>query len=193
MKLTLFEINTLVNELASLGVKCKVGKMQTDVHHKKLPYFERWLSNRDGFVTLLNENIDYIGIEDIVRMGPFFNIYCLIENQHISENDDNAYKLLDARPFFDLNHGVITKLGWSGGVLADFLTKDTTLYNSFAKNIMKEEVRRISIKVANYACIIETRAWEAAGIVSIYEVLDRIGLNIKKLLQQIHLGNDIGT
>lgn len=71
MKLTLFEINTLVNELASLGVKCKVGKMQTDVHHKKLPYFERWLSNRDGFVTLLNENIDYIGIEDIYEWDRF--------------------------------------------------------------------------------------------------------------------------
>ena len=79
-------------------------------------------------------------------MEPFFNIYCLIENQHISENDDNAYKLLDARPFFDLNHGVITKLGWSGGVLADFLTKDTTLYNSFAKNIMKEEVQEFLLK-----------------------------------------------
>ena len=191
-QLPLFQINTVVNELTSLGVRCKIGNMQSDVSYKKLPYFERWLSNRDGFVTLINENIDYIGVEDIVRMGPFFNIYCLIENQHISENDDNVYKLLDARPFFNLNNGVITKLGWSGGVLADFLTKDKELCNSFAKNIMKEEIRRISVKVANYACIIETRVWDAAGLVSIYEVLDRIGLNIKELLQQIHLGNDIG-
>jgi hypothetical protein len=85
---------------------------------------------------------------------------------------------------------MVTELGWSGGVLADVLTKDVVLYDSFVKSIMKEEVRNISIKVANYACIIETRAWEPVGLTSIYKIIDRIGSNVKELLKQVHLGDD---
>lgn len=55
---------------------------------------------------------------------------------------------------------------------------------------MKEEVRNISIKVANYACVIETRAWEPVGLTSIYKIIDRIGSNVKELLKQVHLGDD---
>ena len=56
---------------------------------------------------------------------------------------------------------------------------------------MKEEVRKISVKVADYACIIETRVWEPTGLADIYELVDRIGLNVKELLKQVHLGDDI--
>jgi hypothetical protein len=56
---------------------------------------------------------------------------------------------------------------------------------------MKEEVRKISVKVANYSCIVETQVWEPCGLASIYDVIDRIGLNVKELLEGIHLGDDI--
>jgi hypothetical protein len=181
----------LVDELSSIGVNCKVGNILFDISSVRRPYFERWLLHRDGFVKMYNENIDYIGIEDVVRIGPFYNVYCLIENQHITENDANSYKLLDADPYFNLHNGEVTKLGWSGGVLADILANDSILYNSFATNIMKEEIRKISVKVANFACIIETRTWEVNGLASIYKVIDRIGFKVKELLKQVHLGNDI--
>jgi hypothetical protein len=147
--------------------------------------------HRDGFVKMYNENIDYIGIEDVVRIGPFYNVYCLIENQHITENDSDSYKLLCADPYFNLRKGEVTKLGWSGGVLADILANDSILYNSFATSIMKEEIRKLSVKVANFACVIETRTWEVNDLVSIYKVIDRIGFKVKELLKQVQLGNDI--
>jgi len=185
----IFQIGELVNQLFLLGINCKEGNALLDIPAALRPYFERWLFHRDGFVRMYDENIDYIGIEDIVRMGPFYNVYCLIENQHIIENDDNAFKLLCANPYFSLHNGMVTELGWSGGVLADVLTKDVVLYDSFVKSIMKDEVRNISIKVANYACIIETRAWEPEGLTSIYDIIDRIGSNVKELLKQVHLGD----
>jgi hypothetical protein len=180
----------LVEQLISIGVNCKIGNSDFDIHNIRKPYFERWLLNRDGFLTLNNENIDYIGIEDIVRMGPFYNVYCLIENQQLSEKDDSAYNLLAANPYFQLRNGKAISFGWSGGLLADILTEDTALRDSFTSNIMREEIRKISIKVANFACIIETHIWEPAGLVLIYPVIDRIGLNIKRLLKQIHLGEN---
>ena len=189
--LPIFQIDNLVEELTSAGVNCRIGKMQTDISVAVRPYFERWLLNRDGFLKIYDGNIDYIGIEDVVRMGPFFNVYCMLENKHIIENDEDILKLLCARPYFDLRNGRVTKLGWSGGILADILTADNILCAYFTKNIMKEEVRKISVKVANYACIIETQVWEPIGLASIYDVIDRIALNIKELLKRIHLGDDI--
>jgi hypothetical protein len=180
----------LVEQLISIGVNCKIGNSDFDIHNIRKPYFERWLLNRDGFLTLNNENIDYIGIEDVVRMGPFYNVYCLIENQRLSEKDDSSYNLLSANPYFHLRNGKVITLGWSGGLLADILTQDMPLCDSFAANIVKEEIRKLSVKVANFACIIETHTWEPNGLVSIYPVIDRIGLNIKRLLKQIHLGED---
>src|SRR5919199_6169084 len=189
-----FQICEFVDELHLFGVNCRVGNLVSDIPDARRAYFERWLSNMGGgFVKIFNGNIDYIGIEEVVRIGPFFNVYCLIENQHITENDDDAHKLLDAYPYFSLRKGIICKLGWSVGVLAEILTKDKILCNSFAKNIIKEEIRKISIKVTNFACIIQTRTWEPAGLASVYEVVDRIGLNIRELLKQIHLGDDRGT
>ncbi|MFL6322356.1 MAG: hypothetical protein ACJ705_11210 [Nitrososphaeraceae archaeon] len=186
----IFQMENLVEELCSVGINCRIGKMQVDIPAALRPYFERWLLNRDGFLKIYDQNIDYIGVEDIVRMGPFFNVYCVLEDQHIIENDENILKLLCASPYFNLRNGRVTKLGWSGGILADILTGDNILYRYFTKNIMKEEVRRISVKVANYACIVETQVWEPSGLASIYNVIDRIGLNIKELLKRVHLGDD---
>ena len=183
-------MNLLVEQLISIGVNCKVGNPLSDIHNARKPYFERWLLNRDGFLTLNNENIDYIGVEEIVRLGPFYNVYCLIENQHLSEKDESSYNLLSANPYFHLRNGKVITLGWSGGLLAEILSQDEYLRNSFATNIMKEEIRKITVNVTNFACIIETHVWEPIGLASIYPVLDRIGLNIKKLLKQIHLGED---
>jgi hypothetical protein len=191
MELPVFQIQILVDELSSIGVNCKIGNMLFDIPSIRRPYFERWLLHRDGFVKMYNENIDYIGIEDVVRIGPFYNVYCLIENQHITENDSDSYKLLCADPYFTLRNGEVTKLGWSGGVLSDILANDSILYNSFATSIMKEEIRKLSVKVANFACVIETRTWEVNGLVSIYKVIDRIGFKVKELLKQVQLGNDI--
>ncbi|MFL6337720.1 MAG: hypothetical protein ACJ718_01205 [Nitrososphaeraceae archaeon] len=186
----IFQMENLVEELCSVGINCRIGKMQVDIPAALRPYFERWLLNRDGFLKIYDQNIDYIGVEDVVRMGPFFNVYCVVEDQHIIENDENILKLLCASPYFNLRNGRVTKLGWSGGILADILTGDNILYRYFTKNIMKEEVRRISVKVANYACIVETQVWEPSGLASIYNVIDRIGLNIKELLKRVHLGDD---
>jgi hypothetical protein len=173
-----------------MGIKCKRGNIEVDVPVIFRPYFERWLKNRDGFVKIYDNNIDYIGVEDVVRMGPFFNVYCVIQDQHIIEDDENIFKLLCACPYFSVNNGRATELGWSGGILANILTHDDVLYYSFAKDIMRDEIRKISVKVGNYACIVETRVWEPCALASIYEVIDRIGLNIKRLLKQVHLGDD---
>jgi hypothetical protein len=186
----IFQMKILVEQLTSIGINCKIGNPISDTHNARKPYFERWLLNRDGFLTLNNENIDYIGIEEVVRLGPFYNVYCLIENQRLSERDDSSYNLLSANPYYRLRNGKVITLGWSGGLLADILTQDISLCDSFAANIVKEEIRKLSVKVANFACIIETHTWEPNGLVSIYPVIDRIGLNIKRLLKQIHLGED---
>jgi hypothetical protein len=188
--LPIFQLETLIEELSSAGINCKIGKMEIDIPAALRPYFERWLLNRDGFVKIYGQNVDYIGIEDVVRMGPFFNVYCMLENEYIIENDENILKLLHASPYFNLHNGRVIQLGWSGGLLAQILTADNILYARFTKNIMKEEVRKISVRVANYACIVETQVWEPSGLASIYDVIDRIGLNIRELLKRIHLGDE---
>jgi hypothetical protein len=188
--LPIFQLETLIEELSSAGINCKIGKMEIDIPAALRPYFERWLLNRDGFVKVYDQNVDYIGVEDVVRMGPFFNVYCMLENKYIIENDENILKLLCASPYFNLHNGRVNQLGWSGGVLAEILTADNILCACFTKNIMKEEVRKISVRVANYACIVETRVWEPSGLASIFDVIDRIGLNVRELLKRIHLGDD---
>jgi len=162
--------------------------MELDVHPMKRPYFERWLSYRDGFLRLMSGNVDFVGIEDVTRMGPFYNVYCLVENEFIIEADENAHQLLDASPYFQLHNGKVASMGWSGGVIADQLTKDSMLSEEFARHVMKEEVKGITVKAANYCCIIETRAWEPAGLASAFAIIDRIALNIRKLVKTIHLG-----
>lgn len=186
-----FQLSALVEKLEEQGFSCRIGGMELDVHPVKRPYFERWLSNRDGFVRMLSGNIDYVGIEDVMRMGPFYNVYCLVENDFIIDADDNAHKLLDAAPYYQLYNGKVTSMGWSGGVVSNILAKDATLSGEFASNIMKEEVKKITLKAANYCCIIETRAWEPAGLASAFRIIDRIALDVRKLVKTIHLGENV--
>ena len=186
-----FQLSALVEKLEEQGFSCRIGSMELDVHPVKRPYFERWLSNRDGFVRMLSGNIDYVGIEDVMRMGPFYNIYCLVENDFIIDADDNAHKLLDAAPYYQLYNGKVTSMGWSGGVVSNILAKDATLSGEFASNIMKEEVKKITLKAANYCCIIETRAWEPAGLASAFQIINRIALDVRKLVKTIHLGENV--
>lgn len=183
-----FQLSALIDALEEQGFSCRAGSMELDVHPMKRPYFERWLSNRDGFLRMMSGNVDFVGIEDVMRMGPFYNVYCLVENDFIIETDDNAHKLLDAAPYFQLHNGKVASMGWSDGVIADTLAKDAVLSEEFARNIMKEEVKRITVKAANYCCIIETRAWEPAGLASAFATIDRIAHNIRKLVKTIHLG-----
>jgi hypothetical protein len=183
-----FQLGELVQALEDQGFSCRAGSMELDVHPMKRPYFERWLSNRDGFLRLMSGNVDFVGIEDVMRMGPFYNVYCLVENDFIIDTDDNAHKLLDASPYFQLHNGKVASMGWSGGVIANMLAKDAVLSEEFARNIMKEEVKRITVNAANYCCIIETRAWEPAGLASAFATIDRIAHNIRRLVKTIHLG-----
>lgn len=186
-----FQLSALVEKLEEQGFSCRIGSIELDVHPVKRPYFERWLSNRDGFVRMLSGNIDYVGIEDVMRMGPFYNVYCLVENDFIIDADDNAHKLLDAAPYYQLYNGKVTSMGWSGGVVSNILAKDATLSGEFASNIMKEEVKKITLKAANYCCIIETRAWEPAGLASAFRIINRIALDVRKLVKTIHLGENV--
>lgn len=185
----LFPLSTLVQALEERGFSSRIGNMELDVHPMKRPYFERWLSNRDGFVRVISGNIDFVGIEEVMRMGPFYNVYCLIENDFIVDTDDNAHKLLDAAPYYTLSDGKVINMGWSGGVIANMLAKDVVLSKDFARNIMKEELKSITIKAANYCCIIETQTWEPAGLASAFSAIDLIGYNVRQLVKRIHLGD----
>ena len=185
----LFPLNILVQALEDRGFSCRIGSIDLDVYPKKRPYFERWLSNRDGFVRLLSGNIDFVGIEEVMRMGPFYDIYCLVENDFIVDTDDSAHKLLDAAPYCTLSNGKVINMGWSGGVIANILAKDTALSKDFIRNIMKEELKRITIGAANYCCVIETQTWEPAGLAEVFSAIDRIGYNVRQLLKRIHLGD----
>ena len=184
-----FPLSILVQALEDQGFSCRIGSIDPDVHSMKRPYFERWLLNRDGFVRIMSGSIDFVGIEEVVRMGPFYDIYCLVENDFIVDADDNAHKLLDSAPYYTLSNGKVINMGWSGGVIANMLAKDAVLSKDLARNIMKEELKSIMIKAANYCCVIETRAWDPAGFASAFPVIDRIGYNVKQLVKTIHLGD----
>jgi hypothetical protein len=188
-----FQISALVDALANMGYISTIGNLDLHVLPPKRPYFERWLSNRDGFVRMISGSVNYVGIEDVVRMGPFYNVYCLVENDFITDTDDNAHKLLDAGPYYELYNGKVTNMGWSGGVVANVLARDMTLSEEFASNIMKEEVKKITLKAANYCCVIETRAWEPEGIAAAFKVIDRIAYDVRRLVKTIRLGEDAGA
>ena len=184
-----FPLSILVQALEDRGFSCRIGSIDLDVHPKKRSYFERWLSNRDGFVRILSGNIDFVGIEEVMRMGPFYDIYCLVENDFIVDADDNAHKLLDSAPYYTLSNGKVINMGWSGGVIANMLAKDTALSNDFTGNIMKEEFKRLTIEAANYCCVIKTQAWESTGLAEAFSAIDRIAHNVRQLLKRIHLGD----
>jgi hypothetical protein len=185
-----FQLSLLIAALKELGYNCQIGS-STDILPQWRPYFERWLFHRDGFIEVLDGYIDYIGIEDIVRMGPFYNVYCLIENHNVLDTDDNAHNLLNAGPYYQLRNGKVTNMGWSGGIISDILVKDPLVSEDFVNNIMKEEVKNIRLRVTNYACIIETRTWEPLELASIFRMIDRIAYNVQQLIKAIHLGEDV--
>jgi hypothetical protein len=185
----LFPLSALVQALEEQGFSCRIGSIDPDVHSMKRPYFERWLLNRDGFVRIMSGSIDFVGIEEVVRMGPFYDIYCLVESDFIFDTDDNAHKLLDAAPYYTLSSGKVINMGWSGGVIANMLAKDAVLSKDLARNIMKEELKSIMIKAANYCCVIETQAWDPAGLASAFPAIDRIGYNVRQLVKTIRLGD----
>ncbi|NOJ26457.1 MAG: hypothetical protein DA330_00390 [Nitrososphaera sp.] len=186
----IFQLGSLVDSLSELGFICRTGEI-SDVSALHRPYFERWLSQRDGFITMEKGSINYIGIEEVVRMGPFFNVYCLVENDHVADNDDNAHNLLDASLYYRLCNGKATNLGWSGGILSSQLAKDQELSRDLASNIMKEEVKRINVKARDYCCVIETGVWDPEGLTSVFGMVDRIGTHTRQLMAQVHFGEDV--
>lgn len=98
----IFQIDSLIDGLTNTGVHCRKGILNSDVDKTLQPYYERWLCNRDGFVKVDDSSIDYIGIEEVMRMGPFFDIFCLLKNPNIIDSDRNAHDLVSCYPQFSL-------------------------------------------------------------------------------------------
>jgi hypothetical protein len=186
-------IDEIITLLMEKGINSRIGNILFDVDELYRPYFERWLKNRDGFLTLLDGNIDFVGFEEVMRFGPFHNMYCLICNKHLIETDQNHGMLLNASPFYRIINGNVDELGWSGSVLAERLNRDEGLYRAVRQKILDEEVRSISVRVANYACLIESRAWDPEGFVSAFLIIDKIGGLVRSLLANIHLGEKVNT
>lgn len=186
--LRMYEIRDL---LRRNGIRSKVGDLEFDIDEFYRPYYERYLGNRDGFLKILNANIDYVGSEEVMRLGPFYNMYCLSCNHNLMETDPNHRGLLDAVPYYSLSNGVVNEFGWSGSILAERLNQDYRLCSNIRRKIMDSEVRSLSVKVANYACLVESRVWDAEGFVTIYPLVDQICGSVKKLLKDIHLGDGI--
>jgi hypothetical protein len=115
-------------------------------------------------------------------------VYFLVENDSLSDNDENAHNLIDASPYFELHRGTPKNLGWSGGVLSNALAQDAELSAELAKNIIKEEFKRINVRARNYCCVIETGAWDPDGLASVFGIADRIAMHAKKLVKQVHFG-----
>jgi len=187
--LPVFELAALVRLLLEQGCRCEAGSL-ANVRSDRQAYYERWLKNRDGFVTMQGGNIDYIGIEEVVRMGPFFDVHCLVANDFVADNDDNAHNLLDASPYYQLKNGKATNLGWSGGVLSTYLAKDAKLNQAIAQSITREEVKRLKVKAHDYCCIIETCVWDPAGLASVFGIIDLMAMHTRKLLKQVHFGEN---
>ena len=186
-------IDEIVTLLMENGIKSRTGNLLSDVDEAYRPYFEQWLKNRDGFLTLLDANIDFIGSEEVMRFGPFHNMYSLISNLHLIETDINHGMLLNASPFYSLINGNVDQVGWSGSVLAERLNKDEGLCRAVRRKILDEEVRSISVRVVNYACLIESRAWDPKGFVSAFLIINKIGGLVRSLLANVHFGDKVNT
>jgi hypothetical protein len=184
----IFQIDSLIDGLMNTGVHCRRGILTSDVDKTLQPYYERWLCNRDGFVKVDDSSIDYIGIEEVMRMGPFFDIFCLLRNPSIIDSDRNAHDLVSCYPQFRFRNGKIVSLGWTGGLLSHYLAKDNCISESIARIPPGEEFAKLFVRAADFCCIIQTQVWEPLGLVSIYPLISQIGNNIKNLLKLIHLG-----
>jgi hypothetical protein len=189
----ILQLNEIINMLRELGIQSRVGVMESDINELYKPYYEQWLANRDGFIKILTGNIDYVGTEEIMRLGPFHNMYCLIHNSHLMETHPDHPKLLNALPYYKLNKGKVNEIGWNGSILAERLNKDNILCSRISRNIVDEEVRSISIRVVNYGCLIQTKVWDPKGFVTIYDIIDSIGKSVKNLLEEIHIGEEISN
>jgi hypothetical protein len=183
-----FQIDSLIDGLLSTGVNCRRGMLKSDVEKELQPYYERWLCNRDGFVKIDDSSIDYIGIEEVMRMGPFFDIFCLVKNLNITDSDRNAHELVSCYPQFIFRNGKIISLGWTGGLLSHFLARDDIIFRSIDHIPAGEEFAKLFVRAADFCCIIQTQVWEPIGLVSIYPLIAQIGCNIENLLKLVHLG-----
>jgi hypothetical protein len=189
----ILQLSEIINMLRALGIQSRVGVMESDIDELYKPYYEQWLANRDGFIKILTGNIDYVGTEEIMRLGPFHNMYCLIHNSHLMETHPDHPKLLNTLPCYKLNKGKVDEIGWNGSILAERLNKDNILCSRISRNIVDEEVRSISIRVVNYGCLIQTKVWDPKGFVTIYDIIDSIGKSVKNLLEEIHIGEEISN
>ncbi|HEY7226682.1 MAG TPA: hypothetical protein VH481_00985 [Nitrososphaeraceae archaeon] len=187
----ILQIKEIIELLGLEDIRCRIGQFNTDIPPRYRPYFEKWLGNRDGFIKMLSGSIDYVGSEDVVRMGPFHNIYCLVQNQYLIENDFNHQNLLNSKLWYSLTDGVVNEAGWSGSILATRLNNDESISNFLFQNLKSEVTRTISVRVVNLACLIECRIWHPREFVLLYEILDNIAMNIQSLLGDLHLGERI--
>jgi hypothetical protein len=189
--LPILQIKEIIELLGLEDIRCRIGQFNTDIPPRYRPYFEKWLGTRDGFIKMLSGSIDYVGSEDVVRMGPFHNIYCLVQNQYLIENDFNHQNLLNSKLWYSLTDGVVNEAGWSGSILATRLNNDESISNFLFQNLKSEVTRTISVRVVNLACLIECRIWHPREFVLLYEILDNIAMNIQSLLGDLHLGERI--
>jgi hypothetical protein len=191
ISLPILQIKEIIDLLGLDDIKCRIGRYDSDIPQRYRPYFEKWLGNRDGFIRMLSGSIDYVGSEDVVRMGPFHNIYCLVQNQYLVENDLNHQNLLNSKLWYSLNDGVVDEAGWSGSILASRLTKDQHNSNFLFQSLKSEVTRTVSVRVVNLACLIECRIWHPREFVFLYEFLDNIAMNIQDLLSKVHVGENM--
>jgi hypothetical protein len=189
--LPILQIKEIIDLLGLDDIKCRIGRYDSDIPQRYRPYFEKWLDNRDGFIRMLSGSIDYVGSEDVVRMGPFHNIYCLVQNQYLVENDLNHQNLLNSKLWYSLTDGVVDEAGWSGSILASRLTKDQRNSNFLFQSLKSEVTKTVSVRVVNMACLIECRIWHPREFVFLYEFLDNIAVNIQDLLSEVHVGENI--
>jgi hypothetical protein len=189
--LPILQIKEIIDLLGLDDIKCRIGQYDSDIPQRYRPYFEKWLGNRDGFIRMLSGSIDYVGSEDVVRMGPFHNIYCLVQNQYLVENDLNHQNLLNSKLWYSLTDGVVDEAGWSGSILASRLTKDHRNSRFLFQSLKSEVTRTVSVRVVNMACLIECRIWHPREFVFLYEFLDNIAINIQDLLSEVHVGENM--
>ena len=69
------------------------------------------------------------------------------------------------------------------------LAKDAVLSKDFARNIMKEELKRIIIKGSKLLLRHRNTGMGAGGLASAFPTIDLIGYNVKQLVKTIHLGD----
>ena len=178
-----FQLNKLASELAELGYPCRAGTW-SDVKPGLQPYFERWLKNRDGFVTMERGSIDYIGIEEVVRMGPFYNIYFLVASGSLADGDSNAHNLVDAIPYYQLRGGKPANLGWSGGVLSTLLAKDADNTDAEGRMILADALA-YGIATYNPKAVIDLATLTGAAIIALGSNVAALIGNNKQLTDRV--------